>query len=283
MPNGKSSSPVERALWFVENRLADELSLQSVASAVGVSPHHLARAFASATSRSLMSYARGRRLTEAARRLAGGAGDIMSVALDCGYGSHGAFTRAFREEFGVTPEAFRRSPNGIAIHCTEPMQMDKSKFIELDPPRFQDGERIFVAGLAARYAFEASEGIPGQWQRFAPHIGHVPGQMGPEAYGVSCNFDEAGTFEYLVGVRVRDFTGLPNDLTAMTIEPRRYAVFTHRGHVGALHRVHLTIWNDWAPKSGAKIASAPSFELYTKDFNPMTGLGGIEMWVPVDG
>ena len=143
-------------------------------------------------------------------------------------------------------------------------------------------ERLFVAGLAALYAFEASEDIPGQWQRFAPHIGQVPGQMGPEAYGVSRNFDDAGTFEYLVGVRVRDFTGLPNDLTAMTIEPRRYAVFTHHGHVGALHRVHLTIWNDWAPKSGAKIASAPNFELYTKDFSRVTGLGGIEIWVPVD-
>ncbi|HZZ24783.1 MAG TPA: AraC family transcriptional regulator [Roseiarcus sp.] len=32
------------------------------------------------------------------------------VAIDHGYGSYGAFTRAFRDEFGVTPEAFRRNP-----------------------------------------------------------------------------------------------------------------------------------------------------------------------------
>jgi hypothetical protein len=35
MPNGQSSAPVQRALWFVENRLSDELSLREVAEEVG--------------------------------------------------------------------------------------------------------------------------------------------------------------------------------------------------------------------------------------------------------
>jgi AraC family transcriptional regulator len=37
----------------------------------------------------------------------GGRPDILHVALDVGYGSHEAFTWAFREQFGVTPEAIR--------------------------------------------------------------------------------------------------------------------------------------------------------------------------------
>ena len=109
MPNERSSGPVQRALWFVENRLSDEMSLNGIADVVGVSPQHLARAFGAATGRSLMAYARGRRLTEAVRRLADGDASILAVALDHGYGSHGAFTRAFRDEFGVTPKAFRRN------------------------------------------------------------------------------------------------------------------------------------------------------------------------------
>ena len=105
----------------------------------------------------------------------------------------------------------------------------------------------------------------------------------PETYGVSCNFDDSGTFEYVTGVRVRGFSGLPSDFRTLTIEPRRYAVFTHAGHVSALHRCHLTIWSDWLPKSGVKIASTPNFELYLRDFNPATGLGGIEIWMPLEG
>src|SRR6202048_4606349 len=96
--------PVERALWFIENRISRVISLQAIAASAGVSSHHLARAFSAATGQSLMRYARGRRLSEAARSLAAGAPDILGVALDAGYGSHEAFTRAFREQFGVTPE-----------------------------------------------------------------------------------------------------------------------------------------------------------------------------------
>jgi hypothetical protein len=32
-----------------------------------------------------------------------------------------------------------------------------------------------------------------------------------------------------------------------------------------------------------KIASTPNFELYLRDFNPATGLGGIEIWMPLEG
>ena len=79
-----------------------------------------------------MNYARGRRLTEAVRRLVDGDASILAVALDYGYGSHGAFTRAFRDEFGVTPEAFRRNLAQYALRLTEPVQMDNSKLIDLD-------------------------------------------------------------------------------------------------------------------------------------------------------
>ena len=54
-----------------------------------------------------MRYLRARRLSVAARALVNGVPDIFSVALDVGYGSHEAFTRAFRERFGVTPESVR--------------------------------------------------------------------------------------------------------------------------------------------------------------------------------
>lgn len=54
-----------------------------------------------------MQYVRERRLTEAARTSANGAPDILNVALNAGCNSHEAFTRAFRDHFGITPEALR--------------------------------------------------------------------------------------------------------------------------------------------------------------------------------
>src|SRR5262245_16837557 len=98
-------NPIARALWFVESHFAQEITLDEVAAGAGVSRYHLSRTFSLATGTGLMAYVRARRLTEAARALAAGAPDILTVALDWGYGSHEAFSRAFRDHFEVTPEA----------------------------------------------------------------------------------------------------------------------------------------------------------------------------------
>ena len=98
---------VRKALWFMEGRFGGEVSLDELSQAAGISRYHFAHVFARATGQSAMRYMRGRRLSEAARVLAIGGPDILSVALDFGYGSHEAFTRAFRDQFGLTPESVR--------------------------------------------------------------------------------------------------------------------------------------------------------------------------------
>ena len=100
-------NPVAKALWYIENNFAGELTLDAIAGVAGVSRFHASRAFGEAIGRPITHYVRGRRLTEAAKALASGAQDILTVALEVGYGSHEAFTRAFREQFGVTPETVR--------------------------------------------------------------------------------------------------------------------------------------------------------------------------------
>src|SRR5690349_9909997 len=99
----------EKANWFVENHFAEPITLELVAEACNVSPYHLTRLFTISFGTSIMRYVRRRRLTEAAKALAAGAPDILAIALDAGYNSHEAFTRAFREAFGVTPESLRSS------------------------------------------------------------------------------------------------------------------------------------------------------------------------------
>src|SRR3984957_19386777 len=102
-------NPAQKALWFIESHLADALTLDEVAAIGGVSRFHLVRSFAAATGLSVMRYVPARRLSDAARALASGAPDILVLALEADYGSHEAFTRAFRDHFGVTPEAVRAS------------------------------------------------------------------------------------------------------------------------------------------------------------------------------
>lgn len=228
-----------------------------------------------------MQYVRGRRLTEAARVLVNGAPDILAVALDSGYGSHEAFTRAFREEFGLTPEAVRERGDLNAISITEPIRMKEEMLTALQAPRFAGGETLLVAGLSERYTAEGCAAIPSQWQKFVPHIGHVPGQFGKEAYGVICNSDDTGSIDYITGVAVSDFSRLPPGFARLRIPPQRYAVFHHPGHISGIQRTWYTIWNQWMPESGFQATGGPEFERYGEEFNGVTGLGGVEIWIPV--
>src|ERR1700682_1153540 len=101
-------NPVGKALWFIESHFGQAVSLDEIAAVGGVSRYHMSRAFGAAIGQSAMHHLRARRLSEAARSLAKGAPDILDVALSAGYGSHEAFTRAFRDQFGLTPEEVRR-------------------------------------------------------------------------------------------------------------------------------------------------------------------------------
>src|SRR5215475_6409820 len=116
-------SLTRKALWFIERNLDRDLSLGEIAASCGVSPYHLAHAFGEGADVSVMRYVRARRLTAAAQALALGAPDILQLALDQGYGSHEAFSRAFRAQFGCAPEAVRRKGDTEELAMTQAMNM----------------------------------------------------------------------------------------------------------------------------------------------------------------
>src|SRR6201993_914933 len=129
-------NPAQRALWYIESHLAEPMTLDEIAAMANVSRFHMVRAFAAATGFPVMRYVRARRLTEAARSLAKGAPDILSLALEADYGSHEAFTRAFRDHFGTTPEAVRAATCLDKLKLQEPIMMDSTPATNLQPPRF---------------------------------------------------------------------------------------------------------------------------------------------------
>jgi AraC family transcriptional regulator len=274
-------NPAQKALWYIESHLASELTLDEIAGVAGVSRFHLVRAFAVATGFSVMRYVRARRLSEAARSLASGAPDILNVALDADYGSHEAFTRAFRDHFGLTPETVRSLACVNDLKLQEPIQMNSSVFENLAPPRFETPRPLLVAGVGDRYNHESGAGIPSQWQRFHQVAEDIPHRIGKVAYGVCCNGDDAGNFDYIAGVEVADFSDLPRPFFRVRIPEQRYAVFTHREHISTIRRTINTVWNQWLPASGFKLADAPNFERYDENFDPVTGNGGFEIWIPV--
>ncbi|MBV9980454.1 AraC family transcriptional regulator [Bradyrhizobium sp.] len=274
-------SAVGKAIWFIETHFADDISLDDVARSAGVSRFYLVRAFGVATGRSVMGYVRGRRLSEAARSLAGGAPDILTVALQAGYGSHEAFTRAFRDQFALTPEMVRAQRRTCNLDLVEPIKLDETPIAELSPVRFEHGRPMLIAGLGERYTWESSKAIPAHWQRLVPYLGIMPRRVGRVTFGVSYNGDDEGNFDYIAGCEVSDFSELPAAFSRLRLGAQKYAVFAHRAHIAEIRRTVCTIWTKWLPESGHEAADAAGFECFGDTFDFRTGQGGLEIWIPI--
>lgn len=274
-------NPVGKALWYIESHFGREITLDELAEASHVSRFYMSRAFATLVGQSMQRYMRGRRLSEAAKRLVDGTDAILTVALDHGYGSHEAFTRAFREQFGVTPEAVRARGHLSNLQLVMPMRLEAVMTTELSSPRIRDHGALLIAGSNERYSQSTRAGIPAQWQRFAPHLGHIPSQVGQDAYGVCYNTDDDANMDYLCGVEVKDFSAVPSEFARLRIGPQRYAVFHHREHVSSIGQTFNAIFSKWLPESEYEIVDAPLLERYTPAFDGRTGMGGVEIWVPV--
>lgn len=274
---------VTRAVWYIESHLDGPLDLDAIAGAVGLSRFQLCRAFATGPGIPAMTYVRNRRLSRAARRLAAGAPDILQVALEAGYGSHEAFTRAFRERFGLTPDAVRNRARLDDLDIQDIPAMQDQPAITLDPPRLEQHAAFEVAGLSERFAIGHAEAIPALWAAASAHFGAIPAASPAVAYGVSDAFLEEGSYRYTAGLATAPGAVLPAGLDRVKVPAARYAVFSHEGHVSAMTGVFRAIWNDWQPGSGQVIADQPCFERYDHRFDPSTGRGLVEIWVPLRG
>lgn len=274
-------NPVQKALWCVESHSRMAISLEQVAAASDVSPFHLTRAFSTSFGTPLMRYVRQRRLSEAAKQLASGSTDILSIAIDHSYGSHEAFSRAFKDEFQVTPESIRAQGHHRNIELTEPIAMKTTPVPRLTKPRIETFEFKRLAGIVERYECRSPAGIPDQWQRFLPYLGSIPKQIGKDAFGVCNNFAEDQKFDYLTGVEVEESERLPFGLVRLDLPEHRYAVFRHSGHIAEIRAVIAAIWSEGLPASGHEPAKGPTLEKYGPQFDPATGRGGFEIYIAV--
>jgi AraC family transcriptional regulator len=122
-----SSSP-DRFVAFVDVLAAHlddhETRGADLAARLYMSRFHFDRVVSSVCGETPARFRRRVLLERAAYRLLTGGRSVLDVAVEAGYSSHEAFTRAFQRAYGVTPTAWRvaprriqiDSPNGVHFH-----------------------------------------------------------------------------------------------------------------------------------------------------------------------
>lgn len=94
-----------------------DASAESMAARVHLSRFHFDRLVSAAAGEPPAALRRRVLLERAAYRLITTDRDVLGVAVEAGYGSHEAFTRAFTRAFGLAPARWRRQPTGFRIEA----------------------------------------------------------------------------------------------------------------------------------------------------------------------
>ncbi len=106
---------IQNAIDHIENNLGNPIRELDAAGVAAMSVRSFRHYFWMVTGFSYKEYVIKRRLGVSARSLLATDDQVLEIALDNGYESHEAFSRAFRKEFHVSPREYRRTRQSLDI------------------------------------------------------------------------------------------------------------------------------------------------------------------------
>lgn len=258
---------MQRVLDHIDRHLDEDLSLTALSAVAAFSPHHFHRQFGAVFGISLHRYVQLARMKQASYRLAfRSQHSVTQVALDAGYDAPDAFARAFRQRFGQSPSAFRKSPDwepwSLALGpfkqartrlMTEQFSLDEIRIVDFpetrvarmthrgDPARIGDSIQRFIA-------WRKSAGLPPSRSATFNVFPVDPRKTAPDDFRLEfCAATDAP-------IAANDF-GVEADI----IPAGRCAALRVTGWVDDLEPAALFLYRNWLPESGEEPRDFPLF------------------------
>ncbi|MFB2557112.1 AraC family transcriptional regulator [Herbiconiux liangxiaofengii] len=282
---------LNRLVELIEDDLAADVDLVSLASDLGTTEYHLRRMFSSLAGMPLSEYVRRRRMTVAAADVLGD-GELLGIAVRHGCGSAEAFGRAFRAVHGASPGDARRDGGPLR---TQP-QLRFRLTVEGDSPmdtRIITRNAFRLVGRSAR--------VPLIHEGINPNIGAFIASLPPEEHArlkelsntepsgllqvsadVDPDYTEGSELTYLHGVAIREGTAIPSGLDVIEVPAGEWAVFGAAGpYPQALQSIWAATASEWFPSNPWRLRPGPSIVAVldrADDFSTAT----TELWMPVE-
>jgi AraC family transcriptional regulator len=272
------------ALEYMEEHLADEISVKDIADEVNVSAFYFQKGFSILCGCSVSEYLRYRRLSEAGRELLISDEKIIDIALKYGYESPDSFTKAFYRFHGCTPTDARN--NGVSLKSFAPLKiklmLEGGNVMEY---RIEEKEAFSVMGISKIFGYEnANKEIPEFWREL---FRDMENRKVLGMYGICYDSEMAGnSFRYMIADDLEKEKAEKNNLEVSVIPAHTWAVFPCRGAMPLpLQELNKRIFSEWLPVNDYEIAEGYNIEYYSDPSEFPLGMDDpnyyTEIWMPV--
>ena len=271
------------SLEYIEDNLRGDIDYDIVARKAMLSKFYYFRMFQIVTGTTLAEYIRNRRMSLAAKEIKETGRRILDIALDYGYGSQEAFSRAFKAVQGMTPAEARKPAAKLHAYPPISFQLQVKGDVEMDYS-IVEKDSVNLSGISRSISSQGGENfkeIPifwqetmkdGTWQKLMPI---ADDQKYPGCFGVCMNYDNGQErFDYVIGVSPKSES---EELQSFTIPADTYAVFGPVA-VSEVQDLWKRIFSEWLPATEYEISDGPQVEYY-----PPTGDESVicEVWIPI--
>ncbi len=262
-----------RVLVFIQQHLDEELPLEALARVAHFSPYHFHRIFRGMVGESLKEHIRRLRLERAAQRLKHTDRSVLEIALEAGFQTHEAFTRAFRTLLGCSPSQFRSDSNAAlaahGIHYQGDVETTAVSLISGDGEMDVKIEHLDPLRVAFVRHIGPYHEVGKAWETLCTQLGKE-GLLGPDSRFVGVCYDDPEVtapekIHYDACVTVDENFEPQGEVGVQTLPGGTFAVLTHIGPYDRLNQTYAELFGRWLPSSGRELRSEPSLEFYMND------------------
>lgn len=284
---------IQAALEFIDLHLFEKFTASDVARAASFSEYHFHRLFRAYTSETIHQYLSSRRLEKAAQMLlADPTIRLLDLAIEVGFETHSAFSRAFKQAYGISPTQFKKSGQSLETHrlVKQSQQMDTPSPLVADEPALTPQiRRMPQLYCSYRIATGVVSGHFFDDARPSLEFDDLVGYVNENLIGFISAFPASPQSLNDLSVQVW-YGGLFTKKTANHFEEHvmqfgagRWAVFEYVGAYEYLHQVWSQIYRGWLPTSGYTLRDTLPFESYLnnpREVSPEELL--TEIWLPIE-
>ena len=253
---------INKVVAYINDHLDESLDLKTLAEVAALSDFHFHRVFKALKGESIGAHISRLRIEAAARLLRYSALSIEDIAFNIGYEAPAALSKAFKNQYGITPTQYRTNKD-IYIMKKEIINPDLAlkapKIMELEPKNL-----IYVA-LTGKYgtldygkAYEQLWAVVKSQKLFTKGI---------ESICVSYDdpkITEASLQRSEVSLAIHKPAHPEGEVSCKTLAGGKYAVFFYQGsysHLAAVDDVAMR----WVVESEYELRDEPLFEKYLND------------------